>query len=295
MLLLVLAWSVATLEHRYLYHPNTGRYLGDSVEVVPSDFPFRGKLQNVFFTTKDGYKINGWFFPPSSEKPTVVFAQGNGGNMGTRIYLMAPFLKRGYGFLAFDYRGYGNSGGTPSEQGLYQDMRAASRYLAEKQHIPYENQIAMGESLGGAVAIDAATGIPYKAVFVYSTFTSIRDMADHMKATGQLGIEGLLPLQWLITQEYDSIGKIPAIRSPLLVAHSENDTMIPASHAKRLYAAAATPCKQLVVTPQGGHNAYGHDPEGMIDALEALMNGTVPGCGVVPRQADPVPVKTPVQ
>ena len=153
----IVVWSFLTLKTHSLYHPESTSY-ADPWTGIPN-IALKKKIQNIYFTTVDKVRINGWYVPPQPGKPSIVFAHGNGGNQGDRFDVLQAFVEQGYGFFSFDYRGYGKSRGTPSEAGLYHDLEAASLYL--QQHgIPIKNQIAMGESLGSGVAVALAADEP---------------------------------------------------------------------------------------------------------------------------------------
>ena len=102
----------------------------------------------------------------------VLLLHGNAGNVGDRVLHAALLSKAGFDALLFDYRGYGRSTGSPSEEGTYRDARAARKALPEKAPVIY-----LGESLGGAVALALARELPPAGLVLQSTFTSVRDMA----------------------------------------------------------------------------------------------------------------------
>jgi uncharacterized protein len=107
----------------------------------------KNKVKEIYFKTKDGERLNGWFIPPSNNRSVILYVHGSGGNIGDRWAVMLPFVKKGYGFFMFDYRGYGKSTGNPTEQGLYTDVQAASNYLEVEKNIPRSEQVILGGSL----------------------------------------------------------------------------------------------------------------------------------------------------
>src|SRR3954468_8571061 len=131
-------------ENSQVYHPDriltaTGAELGR---------PF----EDVWFKTKDGVELNGWFFPGNTNSSrasiAVLICHGNAGNIGYRLDMCQALLETGVSVLAFDYRGYGRSHGHPSEEGTYFDAQAAYQWLQHKGFGP-TNIIGYGESLGG--------------------------------------------------------------------------------------------------------------------------------------------------
>jgi hypothetical protein len=265
------AWAFSSLEERSLYHPDMAGFPTSPLEAVilPA---FKAKIQDVYFKASDGVRLNGWYIPAESGKPSFVFAHGNGGNIGDRWTIVKILAGRGYGVLAFDYRGYGKSEGTPGEAGLYRDMEAASHYLLNEQQIPYSQQIALGESIGSGVAVDLATRIPYRAVVLYSAYTSLPAVAAHLRDTHQLGWLGVLPLRFIMRQHFDSLSKINQIQSPLLIMHGEDDDMMPLSMPRALYDQATAPYKKLLIIPNAGHNDVFHEgADRLLDELEQLL------------------------
>ena len=146
----------------------------------------------------------------------------------------------GFDVLAFDYRGYGQSTGRPSEEGTYRDARAARGAMPESS----ERVIYLGESLGGAVALALAVETPPAGLVLMSTFTSIRDMGRRHYP--------VLPRSF-VPDAYPSLDRVRALRAPLLVVHGDRDELVPLFHAEELYAAAPEP-KRLQVLRGVGHN-----------------------------------------
>jgi uncharacterized protein len=153
--------------------------------------------------------------------------------------------------LAFDYRGYGKSGGLPSEQGLYQDLEAASHYLENVKYIPLSQQIALGGSLGSSVVIDVATRLRFRAVVIYAVLTSAPDVAEYLY---QKTHWRFFPIKNIMQQRFDSLSKIQNIRSPLIIMHGTADHMMPLWMPKTLFSKAKVPYKQLMIIPNAGHN-----------------------------------------
>jgi len=167
--------------------------------------------------------------------------------------------------LALDYRGFGKSEGKPSEQGLYQDARAARRWLAEKEHIAESDVILMGVSLGGAVAVDLAARDGARGLVLASTFTSLPAAAQHKTP--------LLPMAMILSTRMDSLSKIKDYHGPLLVSHGEADEVVPYKHGQALYAAAPGP-KKLITVAGGKHNDP--QPEEYRLALDEFLDQLAP-------------------
>lgn len=228
-------------QSRYVFYPRR------KIFYWPSDFGMN--FEHVVFTTQDGETLAGWFVPADGIKGTgriLVFCHGNGGNIGDRVRAIESFGNLGLDVLIFDYRGYGNSTGKPSEQGTYMDALAVWNHLKTRM-VPQEKIVVYGESLGGAVAVWLAEQVRPGALVVESCFTSAADLARKMFP--------LLPVKLICRFKYDSLSMIGNVRCPVLVAHSSEDEMIPFGHGKRLYEKAPEPKK--FVEMKGQHNDGG--------------------------------------
>ncbi len=198
---------------------------------------------DVEIETSDGLVLGGWYRTPSSEAPVVVVFNGNGGNRAGRAPLGARLASAGYGVLLFDYRGYGDNPGRPTEAGLARDARAAVAFAAARA--PGHEVVYYGESLGAAVAVELATAEPPAALVLRSPFTSLADAAAvHYP---------FLPVGLLLWDEFPSGDRIGAIDVPVLVVAGSADSIVPTVQSRRLYDAAGSP-KELVIVPGADHN-----------------------------------------
>lgn len=246
---------------------------------------------NVKLKTEDGVQLSAWFVPAQGNHPqtiphnsqntnpnqlgnnpssrnkiplVILFCHGNGGNISHRLSYLPIFQSLGLSTLLFDYRGYGDSEGKPSENGTYQDVAAAWRYLIAEQQIPPQNILIYGESLGGAVAsywAETLTALPplqqAKGLILASTFSHINDRAAELYP--------FLPVRFLSRVNYGSESRLPNIKMPVLVIHSRDDEIIPFHHGQKLYN-AARPLKLMTII-HGTHN------EGFLDSLETYRQG----------------------
>ena len=182
--------------------------------------------------------LHGWWVPATA--PTigqVLLFHGNAGNIGDRVPHITLLSAAGFDVLAFDYRGYGRSAGRPSEQATYEDARAARDALGPGR------TIYLGESLGGAIALELAVHHPPAGLILQSTFTSIRGMArKHYPIVPRA----------LVPDAYPSLDLIPRLRAPLLVLHGSRDEIVPLMDGEALYEAAPEP-KRIEVL-DAGHN-----------------------------------------
>jgi len=234
-------------QSRYVYYPDR------DVDMTPAaeDMAYA----NITLKTEDKETIAGWFVPAETGEHTsgltVLFCHGNAGDIGDRIGSIRTFNSLGYNVLIFDYRGYGDSSGTPTEKGTYLDAMAAWKYLIGDRGIPAERIVLFGRSLGGAVATWLATEVDPGALVIESVFTSAPDMASRMFP--------LMPTRFVCRFKYDSVDRIGRVGCPVLIAHSRYDEMIPFKHGQRLFGAARDP--KLFVEMSGGHNFGGLDAD----------------------------------
>ena len=202
------------------------------------------EFEPVTLTASDGITLDGWFLPHDEPRATLLFFHGNAGNISHRLDSLALFHNLGLSVLIFDYRGYGRSGGHPTEPGIYRDAEAAWRYLTETRQTPPERILLLGRSFGGAVAGYLASRHRTLGVVLESTFTSVPDMASELYPW--------LPARWLTRFDYDTRGRLGAIDMPLMVIHSRQDDIIPFAHGETLYAEARPPKRFLEL--DGSHN-----------------------------------------
>jgi len=204
------------------------------------------KFEDAWFRSADGTQLHGWYVPHDQPLAVVLFCHGNGGNITHRCGVLRWLHEQAKAsVLAFDYRGYGRSEGSPTEVGVLADARAARAWLAQHAGVDPEEIVVMGESLGGAVAVDLAARDGARALVLESTFSSIPDVASHYYPW--------LPVRLMIHTRMDSAGIIGPYQGPLLQSHGKNDSVVPYSLGRRLFDAAQEP-KQLITFTDLDHN-----------------------------------------
>jgi uncharacterized protein len=195
--------------------------------------------ERVAFKTDDGVQIVGWVMPAAQSANSfwLLICHGNAGNLSEfeRPAHYAALRDVGLNLLAFDYRGYGESGGAASEQGLYRDADAAYRYLTKERGVPANRIILFGHSLGSAVAIDLASRSPAAGLIVEGALTSTVNRGQELYP--------FIPVRLLARSRFSSIDKVAGIRIPKLFLHAARDEVIPVAHGRRLFQAAAEPKK----------------------------------------------------
>ncbi|MDZ7689950.1 MAG: alpha/beta fold hydrolase [Balneolaceae bacterium] len=232
LLLLVILY---VFQAQFIYHPTK------SLPITPKSVGL--KYQDVNFTAEDGTPLHGWYVPNEHARGTVLFQHGNAGNISGRLETIEILNRLGLNVLIYDYRGYGRSDGSPSEEGTYMDAMAAWNYLTEEKGVPPGKIILMGRSLGGGVTSWLANHTEPAAVILESTFTSAPDLATDLYP--------IFPTSRLIKYSYPNEQNIKKIKVPILIAHSPEDGLIPYKHGKKLFDIANEP-KQFYQM-QGDH------------------------------------------
>lgn len=193
----------------------------------------------------DGETTRAWYIPAEGEpKGTFLFSHGNAGNMAGRLESVGLYRELGYDVLVYDYGGYGESTGKPSEKRCYQDIRAIWKYLVETRNIEPNRIVLLGRSLGAGPTCQLATEVTPGAILIESTFTSVPDIGKE--------IYPFLPVRLLSRIKFDNIAKVPHFKAPALYVHSPDDTLIPYHHGQKLFEAGAEPKTALKI--RGDHN-----------------------------------------
>lgn len=224
------------MQEIFIYVPN--RNVQSDPSAVGIDF------EDIYLEVPGGGKINAWYMPAENSRRALLFCHGNGGNMAWRLQYYTLFHDLGFNLLTFDYRGYGRSEGSPSEENTYEDARAAWKYLVEDKGFSPEDTVIYGRSLGGGVAARLAFEKKPGALALESTFTSMADKAREMMP--------FLPVSLILKHEYPTKEIIGKMECPVLILHSPEDDLIPFSHGRTNFALAKDPKKFVEVS--GIHN-----------------------------------------
>lgn len=243
---LAMAACLLLLENRLIFFPD--RRLTET----PANHGV--SFEEVHATASDGVRLHGWWVPaaprsdgePPVPRVPLLFMHGNAGNISDRAENAALLAKLGLDVLLFDYRGYGLSEGSPTEQGLYLDAQAMLDFLCTKAGVDSSGVILFGRSLGAAVATDLATRRAPLALVVESGFCSVKDLAREMFPYSLF--TPFLP------RHFDNLTKFRSLACPVLVIHGRDDEIIPFGHGQRLYAAARGP--RRFFDKGGSHNMF---------------------------------------
>jgi len=237
----------AAFQRQLMYRPTTAASLcAADIGLDPE------RVRDVELPTPEGDTLRGWLVKSSEETaglaPLVVYFPGNASHRLGRIDDLREVADCGFDVLIFDYRGYGDSSGAPSERKLSGDARRVWEFAKKLQ--PDERRIVLfGESLGGAVLLSlwAQSDLPAPrpaAVILNDTFTSMADtVAWHYP---------LFPFQFLLLDRWPSLERIPRVPSPITIFHGTADEFVPVHQGRTLASAAAD--ARFVEIPGGQHN-----------------------------------------
>lgn len=252
-------------QSRLLYYPELPTR---TIEATPAAVGLA--YENVQLLTADDTRLHAWFVPATASHGTLLFSHGNAGNIGHRLDSIRQFHSLGLDVLIYDYRGFGESEGKPSEAGTYLDAKAAWDYLLLEREIAPRQIVIFGRSLGAAVAAELASQYPSAGVILESAFTSVPDMAS--------SIYPWLPVRLLSRYQYNNLEKVARITSPLLLVHSRGDEIVPYDHGERLFAEANEPKQFLELS--GGHNDGNHVSHDIyMETLQRFLDSILPPGG----------------
>jgi uncharacterized protein len=201
------------------------------------------EAEEQLVVTADGEKVIIWHVPAKPGHTVVIYFAGNGDFLAGLVGRFRAITSDGTGLVALSYRGYAGSSGRPSEQGLLRDAAAAYAFASARYGA---DRIAVwGFSLGSGVAVALAAEQPVGKVILEAPYTSIADVAGLLLR--------IVPVRWLIRDQFRSDERIARVRAPLLIMHGARDLTIPIGFGERLFALAHEP-KQFQRFPDGGHD-----------------------------------------
>lgn len=232
------------IQDYFIFHPLK------VVEIDPARLGI--PYETVSIRTVDGETLAGWLVPAESPRATVLFFHGNAGNISHRLHALMGLPEVGLSVLMIDYRGYGESTGSPSEEGIYRDAEAAWDHLTKERGLAPREIVLYGESLGSAPSLHLAAKLEREgnqgpaAVILEGAFASALEMGKRSFP--------FLPVSWVLRSRFDNLSRIREVTAPTFIIHAVRDEIVPIEMARRLHEASAARIKQLREVEPGGHN-----------------------------------------
>lgn len=215
-------------------------FVPDAAHVTPQSagLPAMAEVEPL-----EGYR-SWWHAPSSDDAPVILYLHGNGGALSGRVQIFDSLISSGFGVLAVGYPGYGGNPGQPGEAAMAAIARANYDWLRRAGY-PARQIVITGHSMGTGVAVALAAERPAAGLVLESPFTSMRDAAQR--------VAPWLPVRWIITEPFDSKGRIGAVRMPIAWMHGSADSLIPYAMGAELVGAASVPVCALRIDG-GGHD-----------------------------------------
>ena len=255
----LLALLMFAMQARLLFQPGIpGRALAGS----PADLGLA--FQELRLPTADGTRVHAWYVPPPAGGSgySLLFLHGNAGNISHRLEWLRILNRAGLGVLLLEYRGYGQSEGEPSEDGLHLDAQAGWDWLRGELELPSDRILLFGESLGAAVASRLATEVEAAGLVLFSAFTSVPDVAAHHYRW--------LPVHRLARLWFPTVDYLPDVGMPVLLMHSPEDEIVPFSQGHELL--RVTPEPRFFIQTVGDHNGGFLQSESLVrEGLRAFV------------------------
>ena len=201
-------------------------------------------VEEIEIAAADGVTLVAWYAPARGDKSTILYFHGNAANASNRAPRIELIQEHGFGVLYLNNRGYGGSGGNPTEENNVADAITAYDHLIGLG-VPPGKIAAYGESLGSGQAVRLAAARPVAAVVLEAPLTSTVDVARRTYFW--------LPISLLITDKYDNERNIRSVTAPVLILHGEQDGVIAVEMGRRVYRGANQP-KRIELFPQGTHD-----------------------------------------
>ena len=259
------AWTEAR-QRELIYRPTPGRP-ADFVGLREGDRIYRVDVPGAAADRPDHLQL--WWLPNADpQAPTLLYLHGTFRNLFQNLRKIEALRDAGFGVVAVDYRGWGESSAVlPSESSINADAAIAWHELIQHQPDP-NKRVLFGHSLGGGVAVELASRLhfrrDYGALILESTFTRLPDLAQSAGVLGAMA-------SWFTTQEFNSIAKISHIDAPILMMHGTQDKTVPLALGKTLYLSAPAG-NRWVEFPGGSHSGLDREaPELYRQSLRQLI------------------------
>lgn len=221
-------------------------------------FPIRGGVtgdprrygipdgERVQIPNADGERLTAWFLPPRGEAGTagaVIWFHGNAETVAGLAPVIRELRPEHAALLAVEYRGYGESSGTPTVANVQRDADAAWEWLAARPEIDSSRIVVYGRSLGTGPALQLGATHPVAGLVLESAFTTLRALARAHYPIFPAALAG---------SGFDNLAAIARVRAPVLFIAGDADRIIPIAMGRDL--AARVGASEFWVIRGAGHN-----------------------------------------
>ncbi len=228
--------SLYFLQEKLIFLPTT----------LPQDYTynFSYPFEELFLKSDDGAVINAIHFKTEQPKGVILYFHGNAGDLSRWGIITEFFVEKHYDVLVMDYRTYGKSSGTLSEQALYNDAQMCYDYLLKHYQ---ESEITIyGRSIGTGMATHLASGNQPNRLILETPFYSLSDVAKHRFP--------VFPVKKILRYNFSSYQYIQDVKCPIIIFHGTEDNVIPYASGEKLFNSIVKKEKSFFTIENGGHN-----------------------------------------
>ena len=236
----------------------------DKLVFRPPDTPYPDERSHFIEIPSPGSThISAAYLPPDEGMPTLLWSHGNAENLGSIEQSLEGFKELGFGVLAYDYPGYGESPGKPNEEECQRAIKAAYSHLTDTIKCDPKEIILMGQSVGSGPTCWLAAREEHGGVILISPFLSAFRSATRIPIfPGDI---------------FANLDEIPKVSTPLLVIHGEKDSVIPHAQGQEIFELSPSDKKTFLSIANAGHNDLFHlAPTEIIDALQLFAQTVCP-------------------
>jgi uncharacterized protein len=228
--------SLYFLQEKLIFLPNT----------LPQEYAynFSYPFEELFLKAEDGAKINAIHFKTEKPKGVILYFHGNAGDLSRWGIITEFFVEKNYDVFVMDYRTYGKSSGTLSEQALYNDAQMCYDYLLKHYQ---ESEITIyGRSIGTGMATYLASRNQPDRLILETPFYSLSDVAKYRFP--------IFPVKKMLKYNFPSYTYIQDVKCPIIIFHGTDDNIIPYASGEKLFDSIVQKKKTFFTIENGGHN-----------------------------------------
>lgn len=248
---------IPSLERSFVFRP--------SIEVSKTPEIFGVPFERHRIDSTDGCTLDAWHVCPDDPTASVIYFHGSGGNLGTSAEIFAMYYMCGLEVFGFDYRGYGESNGSPTEEGVYADGLAAAEYFMQNLKSDDRPVIYIGRSLGGPVAAFVSRKEVPRGLILEATFSSKNSLVSNRKF--------LRLVKFFMKYRFNTVDYLQGHSFPVMIVHGDKDSTVPLKQGQELYRKLTGPRTFLRVPGAGHCDLHSKDTELYMDSIVCFAEG----------------------